>query len=82
MIATCEICKGTGETFHPGQAATAKCWKCEQLGNHVDAVVAYMRAEKQDLDKAFFHTIRLFARSALSYENLVEVAAMAKERLQ
>jgi hypothetical protein len=79
-VATCEICKGTGNTFHPGQAAPVKCWKCEQYGNHVDAVVSAMRARKLILSQANAVACRIFpGLQAWQYKLITE---KAKERLQ
>jgi hypothetical protein len=44
MLLRCEICQGTRQQFHPGESQPKPCWKCESLGNHVDAVIAWFRA--------------------------------------
>lgn len=78
--ATCQICNGSRVTFHPGQSASEPCWKCESLGNHVDAVVAYMRATNADRNEALKITCDLFPE--LGAWKVGRVAGVAWERLK
>jgi hypothetical protein len=81
MIASCEICQGTGETFHPGQAQKQPCWKCEHFGNHVDAVVAYMRATNRPPDAAIAVSLWMFTEDLCVGDSMF-VGTKARERLQ